>query len=210
MFSALSKYINILPIDSIPIERKKVLAVLVEYLKQKQASNQAILLNFICTHNSRRSHLAQVWAQTMANYFKVSNVWCYSSGTEATALYPMVLQTLKKAGFQNDRLVEGSNPIYTIKYADNEPAIIGFSKNLDHSFNPKSAFAAIVTCSEADKACPFITGADLRIPIRYEDPKAFDNSEDRAEKYEERSRQIATEMAFVFSIFQIALNYNEK
>lgn len=194
----LNAYIERLDYEAIPSERKELLAVLVEYVKQKQDSSEAIRLTFVCTHNSRRSHLAQIWAQTMAHYFQIPNVWCYSSGTEASALYPMVLQTLKKAGFQNDRLAESFNPIYTIKYASNEPAIIGFSKTLDHAFNPASEFAAIMTCSKANEACPIVSGADARIPITYEDPKAFDSTEEQASKYEERSKQIGTEMAYVF------------
>jgi arsenate reductase len=43
----------------------------------------------------------------------------------------------------------------------------------------------------------FIAGAEKRIPITYEDP--FDNTPQQAEKYQERSLQIATEMLYVFS-----------
>jgi arsenate reductase len=50
----------------------------------------------------------------------------------------------------------------------------GFSKKYDDEFNPKSEFAAIMTCSQADGGCPFIAGAEKRIPITYEDP--FDNT----------------------------------
>ena len=63
----------------------------------------------------------------------------------------------------------------------------------------KDEFAAIMTCSQADGGCPFIAGAEKRIPITFEDPKAFDNTPQQKEKYEERSFQIATEMFYVFS-----------
>jgi arsenate reductase len=95
--------------------------------------------------------------------------------------------------------LEGKNPVYSIKYAENEPPIIGFSKKLDDNFNPKSEFAAVMTCSQADGGCPFIAGTEKRIPITFEDPKAFDNSPMQAEKYQERSLQIATELFYVFS-----------
>jgi arsenate reductase len=52
-----------------------------------------------------------------------------------------------------------------------------------------------MTCSQADG--PFCS--QKRIPITYEDPKAFDNTPQQAEKYQERSLQIATEMLYVFS-----------
>ena len=44
-----------------------------------------------------------------------------------------------------------------------------------------------------------INGAEKRIPITYEDPKAYDNTPQQLEKYKERSLQIATEMKYVFS-----------
>ena len=94
------------------------------------------------------------------------------------------------------------NPIYSIKYADNEHPIIGFSKRLDSDFNPKDSFAAVMTCSQADEGCPFVAGAEKRIPITFEDPKAFDNSPLQAEKYKERSEQIASEMYYVLSQIQ--------
>ena len=56
-----------------------------------------------------------------------------------------------------------------------------------------------MTCSQADVGCPFIAGAEKRIPVTYEDPKAFDNTEIQNEKYRERSLQIAAEMFYVFS-----------
>lgn len=162
-------------------------------------NQQEIRLNFICTHNSRRSHLAQVWAQTLACYFNIKNVFCYSGGTEATALFPMVIETLQHSGFEISPISEHGNTVYSIKYAINEHPVIGFSKKLDEDFNPKSDFAAIMTCSQADAGCPFIAGAEKRIPMMYEDPKAFDGTLQQAEKYKERSIQIATEFFYVFS-----------
>jgi arsenate reductase len=111
----------------------------------------------------------------------------------------MAAQTLMESGFKINIIAEGNNPIYAIKYAVNEPAVIGFSKTFDDEFNPQSEFAAIMTCSHADVGCPFIAGAEKRIPITFEDPKAFDNTAQQAEKYNERSLQIATELCYVFS-----------
>lgn len=185
--------------DNISAERKKTLQPLIDLIQDKTANNQEIRLNFICTHNSRRSHLSQVWAQTMATYFSIKNVYCYSGGTEATALFPMVAETLKNQGFQIQKLSDTSNPVYAIKYSENEHPVIGFSKLYEDSFNPASQFAAIMTCSQADGGCPFIAGAEKRVPITFEDPKAYDNTPQQAEKYAERSIQIATELFYIFS-----------
>jgi len=199
LFLKIDQLIGSLKSKTILEERKETLQPLVDFIQQKVAQNQKIRINFICTHNSRRSHLSQVWAQTMAYYFGIPNVYCYSRGTEATALFPMVAQTLENSGFEIATLSEGNNPVYSIKYAENEPPIIGFSKKLDDDFNPKSEFAAIMTCDSANEACPFVPGAEKRIPITFEDPKAFDGSPQQAEKYNERSLQIATELFYIFS-----------
>ena len=199
LFPEIENVINTLNFDSISLERKSVLQPLIDFIQEKTCNQQEIRLNLICTHNSRRSHLSQVWAQTAAAYYGIKNVFCYSGGTEATAMFPMAAQTLAKQGFQIKTIAEGTNPVYAIKYSENAHPIIGFSKTFDDNFNPQSEFAAILTCSSADQGCPFIAGAEKRIPITFEDPKAFDNTPQQAEKYEERSLQIAAEMFYVFS-----------
>ncbi|CAM3021943.1 arsenate-mycothiol transferase ArsC [Flavobacterium frigoris] len=199
VFTAIENEISSFQFGTISLERKAILLPLIDFIQEKVSKNQEVRLNFICTHNSRRSHLSQVWAQTAAAHFNVKNVFCYSGGTEATALFPMVAKTLEQAGFQVRPLSEGTNPVYSIKYSENGHPIIGFSKTYDDSFNPQSAFAAILTCSSADNGCPFIAGAEKRIPITFEDPKAFDNTPQKEAKYKERSVQIATELFYVFS-----------
>ena len=191
--------INKIKTISIAQERIEVLQPLIDYVQQKWNNQETIRLHFICTHNSRRSHLSQVWAQTMAFHFKIPNVFCYSGGTEATALFPKVAQTLIHQGFHIDKLSENANPIYAVKFDSNAHPIICFSKVFDANFNPNAQFAAIMTCSSADEGCPFIAGAELRLPIRYEDPKVFDNTDLMDQKYQERSVEIASEMHYVFS-----------
>lgn len=199
LFLEIEKTIKNLKINQITIERKIILQPLVEYIQTKVNQQKEIRLNLICTHNSRRSHLAQIWSQTASAYFNINNVFCYSGGTEATAMFPMIAKTLEKQGFKIKAIAEENNPIYAIKYAANEHPIICFSKKYDDDFNPESEFVAIMTCSQADGGCPFIAGAEKRIPITFDDPKAFDNTPQQAEKYEERSLQIASEMFYVFS-----------
>ncbi len=197
VFQNIAQTIASLKINEISNTRKASLDPLVDYIKGKIENKEAVALNFICTHNSRRSHLSQVWAQTLGHYVGIKNITCYSGGTEATALFPMAAETLTNHGFQIIKLSESKNPVYSIKYNTNSPPIIGFSKTFDDSFNPTSNFAAIMTCSSADEGCPFVKGADGRFPITYEDPKAFDDTPLQKEKYHERSIQIATELLYV-------------
>ncbi|HCF02960.1 protein-tyrosine-phosphatase [Flavobacterium sp.] len=199
MFQNLSSAIERISKNTISIERKEVVKPLIEYIQTKVDTQKPIRLNFICTHNSRRSHLSQIWAQTLAFHFGIRNVFCYSGGTEATAMFPKVGETLSNQGFQIQQLSSDNNPIYAVKFDENEAAIVCFSKMFDDAFNPNSEFAAIMTCSSADAGCPFIAGAEKRLPIRYDDPKAFDGTEQMNEKYAERSLEIASELYFVFS-----------
>lgn len=199
LFKTIENQISAFELINITPERKIILQPLIDFIQEKLSHQQQIRLNFICTHNSRRSHLSQIWAQTAAAYFNIENMFCYSGGTEATALFPMVAKTIEQNGFQIKRLSTESNSVYAIKYSDNEHPIIGFSKTFDDDFNPKSGFAAILTCSQADGDCPFIAGAEKRIPIPFEDPKVFDNTAQQTEKYLERSIEIATELFYVFS-----------
>ncbi|MFT3919640.1 low molecular weight phosphatase family protein [Cloacibacterium sp.] len=189
--------------ENISEERRNILQPLVEFIQNKISKNEEIRLNFICTHNSRRSHLSQIWAQTMARFFGVKNVFCYSGGTEATAMFPKVAETLQNQGFEILKLSETENPVYAVKFAENEHAIICFSKKYNDDFNPKSNFAAILTCDSADENCPIVYGAEARIPIKYKDPKSSDGTLEMNETYFNRSLEIATELKFVFENIKI-------
>lgn len=199
MYSEIQNQIKLIGSSIISDERKQTLQYLVNFIQNKMDTKEEIRLNFICTHNSRRSHLSQIWGQTMAFHFNIKEVFCYSGGTEATAMFPKVAETLINQGFQIQKLSETENPVYAVKYDVNSHPIICFSKTFDDAFNPHSKFAAIMTCSSADENCPFIAGAEVRLPIRYEDPKAFDGTDLMNEKYAERSLEIASEMFYVFS-----------
>lgn len=199
MYSTLLQTIRQLLQQSISEDRKAVLQPLIDFIQQKINNKQTVKLNFICTHNSRRSHLAQVWAQTAAAYFGFPAVHCYSGGTEATALFPQVAETLRHQGFCIVTIADSPNPVYAIKYSDATLPVIGFSKKYDSPFNPAAAFAAVMTCSQADEKCPFIAGAEKRIPLTFEDPKVSDHTPEQTHVYAARSLQIASEMFYIFS-----------
>lgn len=199
MFKNLVNSIGEIAILRVSDERKEILKPLIDFIQSKLEQNEPINLNFICTHNSRRSHLSQIWAQTMAEYFGIKNVFCYSGGTEATAMFPKVAETLTKQGFKIQKLSEMENPVYAVKFSENGHPLICFSKKYDDDFNPVSDFAAIMTCSNADQGCPFIPGAEKRIAVKFEDPKISDGTPGMDETYFNRSFEIASEMYFVFS-----------
>lgn len=202
MYPALAKTIEKLNAKTIDKERKTTLQPLIDFIQYKVNGKKEININFICTHNSRRSHLAQIWAQVASKYFNIPQVHCFSGGTEETALFPKVSETLIDQGLTVFRISDNANPVHAIKYSENALPIIGFSKKYDNPFNPTSEFAAIMTCSQADRGCPFIEGAEKRIPITYEDPKLSDNTPEQSQIYAQRSLEIANEMFYVFSMIK--------
>jgi len=197
MFKNLSKTIEELDTSSISERRLQILQRFTALLSDELKSNQVVKLNFICTHNSRRSHLVQVWAQTLANYFGL-NMQCFSGGTEATAVYPMVTKTLRKQGFGIGELKRPKNPLYYLKSGENAQPLVLFSKTYDDPFNPKNGYTAVMTCADADENCPIVLGAKHRFALTYDDPKTFDGTAQAQAKYLERSTQMATELFVVF------------
>lgn len=201
-FSTLNGYIATLPdeFENISPERKTLLLKLTHYIKNELNSNNFTKLIFICTHNSRRSHLSQIWAQKAADFYKIDNVECYSGGTEETAFNYRSVKALQKAGFVIEQRDSTQNPVYLVYFSPDKEPIKAFSKRFVDNFNPQKDFCAIMTCNHADTNCPLVPGAKDRIPISYDDPKEFDNTELEETKYDERCREIAREMFFVFSI----------
>lgn len=197
MFKNLKESIEVISIMPVSDERKEILQPLAEFIQKKADAGERINLNFICTHNSRRSHLSQIWAQVMAEHFNIRNVYCYSGGTEATAMFPKVAETHHSQGMEIQKLSDTENPVYAVKYAENAHPVICFSKKYDDAFNPVSGFAAVMTCSNADVGCPFIAGAEKRVAVKFEDPKSSDGTYEMDRTYYERSLEIAAEMYFV-------------
>jgi arsenate reductase (thioredoxin) len=199
MYPAIQKYLTTLDITTIQTERRNVLDKLIDYIQVKINRQEPVSLTFICTHNSRRSHLGQVWAQVAAAHFGVLGVKTFSGGTEATACNPRTIAALLRAGLNVDKTTEGENPVYEIRYAEVLPPIVAFSKVYDQNPNPTENFAAIMTCDHADENCPFITGAERRFATTYTDPKESDGTPAETSTYDVRCRQIATEMKYLFS-----------
>ncbi|MBO6585921.1 MAG: protein-tyrosine-phosphatase [Gracilimonas sp.] len=200
MYSKLKEYIQKLEsgYDSIPEQRKENLKKLSAYIKTKTENDQVAKLNYICTHNSRRSHLAQIWTAAAAHYYRIDNIETYSGGTEATAFNTRAVAAIERAGFIVDN-PGGGNPRYQITFSEEAASLTCFSKKFDDNVNPDTSFAAVMTCSDADKNCPFVPGTEFRIAVTYRDPKESDGTDKEKETYDERCFQIAKEMFYMMS-----------
>ena len=183
----------------IPAERQAELKEISQYVKTKVAANETAQLTFICTHNSRRSHLAQVWAQTAAAYYEVPGVITYSGGTEVAACNIRTIRALRRAGFSAVESSAGKNPVYLIQYSETAEPLRAFSKIYSQDGNPTNNYAAVMTCAQADKSCPIVQGSSLRVAVHYVDPKESDGKPEEEATYDERCKQIAREMFYLMS-----------
>lgn len=198
MKKTLHQFIEDVSMITISDDRKADFSPLINFILKKRKENLPIQLNFICTHNSRRSQLSQLWANVMAAYHNIK-IATYSGGVEITACNERVINALTTQGFHIHKSSTGDNPLYRIGWGE---AYFGeyFSKRFDHVTNPEENFAAIMTCAHADENCPYISGAEQRIALRYEDPKRFDGSENEVSAYLDKSMEIAAEMYHIFSV----------
>ena len=182
-------------------ERKLQLQILSEYISKKQKNQEVTRLIVICTHNSRRSHIGQLWLAAASELYGIKNVKTYSGGTEATAFNPRSVAALQRAGFEIVTSESGGeNPTYYAAFGFSHSPLKMFYKVFDHEENPIQGFAAIMVCSDADENCPFVPGTEKRISITYDDPKDFDGTDLEEAKYDERVRQIGREMFYVLKV----------
>ena len=191
-------FLNAFDKISLNDDRKSLLQNISEEISKEYKKEESVNLNFICTHNSRRSQLGQVWGFFAAQYFDL-NIHSFSGGTEVTAFFRNTVKTLQKVGF-SFQLADFShqNPKYIISFEGTSKTILGFSKRYDHPDN-KNPFIAITTCNNADANCPFIPEATQRFHLPFVDPKSSDNTDLQDETYLKTNQQIAAEIFFIFS-----------
>jgi len=189
--------------DQIPEHRRTLLKELADYIASKYAADLTPELTVICTHNSRRSHIGQLWLPVAAEYYDLPRLASYSGGTEATAFFINAVHALRQVGFQITGNTSHDNPRYLVQWRDDMDAYPAFSKKYDQSPpNPSEGFGAIMICNSASEACPVVSGADFRIALPFDDPKAFDGSKLANIKYYERALDIGREILYALSLIQ--------
>src|SRR5689334_11006074 len=186
-------------VGTISPERKEVLNTIAADVTARLEAGKPADLTFICTHNSRRSHMSQIWAATAAYYYGLQNVHTFSGGTQATACNCRTVAAMRRVGFDFEDATTGDNPIYLVRYATDRPVIRAYSKLYNADGNPTQDFIALMTCSVADKSCPVVAGAASRYAIHYADPRLCDDTPTETTAYNERCREIAREMFYIMA-----------
>jgi len=200
-YPALRRYIEGLEreTEAIPSERRLKLYELAASIRRQFTKKGEAYVTVICTHNSRRSHLGQLWLDVCAKYLNKTNLYSYSGGTKETALNLNIIHALHRVGcvLSNDGVAH--NPRYTAHLGPRQTSGPLFSKEYTHTFNPQKEFTAVMVCSEAAKACPFVPEALDTITLPYHDPKTFDGTAKVHSAYDACCLQVATEMFYVVS-----------
>ena len=186
-------------LNMISPERKETLNRISELISSRLELGEDANLTFICTHNSRRSHMSQLWSQTAAYYYGIDNVFTFSGGTGETACNIRTVSALRRVGFSVVSTTEGVNPVYLIQYSDDRPPMKAYSKLYNHDDNPQEDFIALMCCSKVDQQCPVVQGASSRFAIHYVDPGECDDTSEEMAAYDDRCREIAREMFYIMS-----------
>lgn len=155
-----------------------------------------IQLLFVCTHNSRRSQLSEALASH--RWQGDPRITMRSCGTEQTACHPSTAQALEDLGWEVQDLGNGRFQVQRDLTTHNL-----WSKTFDEV--PRDLpIVAMMTCAEADKACPAIVGAVARIPWRYPDPKIADGTPESRATYRAVAEAIARDLDALYH--QLELN----
>lgn len=180
-------------------ERKILLTNWSKMIIQELRESNELNVMFICTHNSRRSQVAQVLSEIISNELNLKNIHFYSGGTEATSFNYRMVNALLNHGIGLIQKTFSVNPVYRLVHQELQLPGLFFSKKYDHQLNPQKDFMAIMVCDHADENCPLVHGAKHRIQLHYKDPKEFDGSENEQRAYKEKLMEIGRELFFVLN-----------
>tara|TARA_B100001079_G_scaffold142196_1_gene121790 strand:+ start:344 stop:916 length:573 start_codon:yes stop_codon:yes gene_type:complete len=139
---------------------------------------------FLCTHNSRRSQLCQVWGSILSKIYNI-DLKFNSAGTEKTEVHKTIFYCFSNVGIE----IKDSK----IFYGDLSLSL--HSKVLEEIQSDK--FISIMTCSDAEKSCPSDSRSIRNISMIYQDPKIFDDTEKEREEYSKTSKLIAEELNYI-------------
>ena len=213
MFSLLKERIGAWAAEGLPDvsdARAQALGKLGDWIAARGRAGNPADLVWVCTHNSRRSHIAQLWALAASVHFDLPHVRSWSGGTEATAFSPWAIAALREDGFRiedSGERVLPENPVYHASVGPDGPVVRGYSKVFTEPPNPQRDFVAIMVCSSADDACPFVPGADLRVSLPFDDPKASDGTPSAPAAYLAASATIGREVAWVMQLARSGRNH---
>lgn len=189
--------------DSIDSERKKELQEIAKAIAIHRASHEDTHIAFICTHNSRRSQLAQLWMTVACFIYKIEHLVSHSAGTETTAFNIRMVRALRRFGFDLMSSDSSDNPHYELRIDPIYDVNQRFhSKKWDDSSINTEGLIAIMVCDHAHETCPIIPGVAHRMALLYTDPKHADDTPQESEAYDQKILEIGREILYMGSLLK--------
>lgn len=184
--------------NHIPDSSKMKLIEAGKYIISRLEEGNEARISFVCEHNSRMSHLGQIWTRMATLYYEIENIESFSGGTTPTYVNHRILNALDHTGFKiSETGMAGHGPKYLLDSGNPENAFEIFSKRYDHHMNPDTAYIAVSLCYNTEECCPISGGADLQLSMPYEDLQPWDNTPSESVRYDEQCRIIARDMFYM-------------
>ena len=196
LYPEITEFLNGINTNSMESNRQEKWNDLAQHLRKTDNKGA---INFICTHNARRSVISQSIASALAYHYGLNGIVAWSGGAEETFVHPNSIKLLLRIGFRLKEQTTGENPRYTLSFAVDAPDLLLFSKKFDDPSSP-APYHAILVCSKGDAACPFIPNVASRTLIPFEDPGAYDNTPQADEAYYEAATRIGGELKQFFQL----------
>ena len=175
-------------------DRKEQIKPLIDTIKSSLSSHQSATVQFICTHNSRRSQTAEFLLDILAREYGL-NITALSAGTEATAFNPRMVTAITSYGFQLLEYGHDKNPLYI--YSVEHDDLYYYSKRYDEELIPIGQRIIVTVCGDAEENCPIIPGTFKRLHLGYTDPKHSDGTASEADTYRAKVLEIGVEMLYL-------------
>ncbi|MDX5320843.1 MAG: hypothetical protein LPK45_07035 [Bacteroidota bacterium] len=155
-------------------------------------------VDFICTHNARRSAISQSLFAALAHEHSFDKLISWSGGAEVTFIHPNTIAALQRIGFRLSEKQGEENPVYFLRFSDEQDALRLFSKKFDDETTP-GPYHAVLVCSKGDAACPFIPMVKTRNLIPFEDPGYADGTPEADQAYDQAVKEIGSDLKKFFS-----------
>lgn len=185
-------------VNLITAKRKEELKHLAELIVSEYDDYGEVDIIVICTENSLRSQLVQLWVKSISENYNLDFLNAFSGGTKVTSFNSNMVNALSDYGFSIEKLNDIENPGYLISQSEDDKSTdVMFSKLYDDEFNPEYDFIALIVCDVAAENCPVVEDSSHRLVLPYENVKQFDNTEEQLDKYKEKIEEIGREMMFM-------------
>ena len=165
-------------------KRKKRLDNIASVINENLNKTRSIV--FLCTHNSRRSQICEVWGKVFAEIYR-KKININSAGAFKTVVHSQVYESIVKCGL----IVNNKKEIFFDKKK------FKLNSKTTDSITMKN-FIAVMTCSDTEKSCPHDSRSVRNIKMFFNDPRIYDETDKMSREYLKTTTYIAEELNYIF------------